>query len=777
MGSIKRLGPVRPFVTSDKKEYEERKKAFADSAMNYSAARDYERMKLTTWDSPERLAAVKSYLGKYYDRTDGDLIDGILFANSDMDGEYMAKPGLKVGDEVLMNDEEHSSPFSYDIVKLGDEGMMPVQKVEYRAPTPKPVSRPVVKPVVDERPKTYNYEVSREVQYPNTEDAQVWRILVGRNEYNLNPDSADFEQYKDPRYRGIPQPVTDSERNAWNERFRMEPYTKEMTEEEAKELEKQGYTVRRYDFGGPVRPFSTAGIPLDVLIDSVRNSNAEFAQRLSSRDTSTMADWGSTGYRANYKMGSSDNLVYPNVVKENGRWTDFTRPPYSPQAGYYNAINTGNYVEMPSERDAIWFGKNYKYIPEFRNESFEPKFDKGGPSDFEREMIERERRKRVTSNFGISDGVLYADVNYGRNFYDPVYFPNIGGYVYVPMNEQAKYEPGFLAEGYAQVPLGKWSLNGNVYYRDNKYMPKEKDVKLGIGRRIGDLELSGGVGRHIGMTDDFNGDTEDRYYPYFQVSYKKTIGKERMDYGGEPDSEEYFKSYLDSQGFKDRFVHQWDKEQTPYGITRVGSVDKWGDPKFDYETSGIDYFNKTKQRYALEMRNSLKDDHVDVVHDNTIEDNWGIYLPSLRTIKIADKYADVLPHEYGHAYDIYMPHTINGEIKGGVKVYPHLFYQVHDKKDIKPEDIEHDSLPEESYADLMSVRYWLYKNGIYDSRNKEKITDKQIDEARKKLNESKSNRTQKRFFNQFNNEQIKTLINDIAFNNRNTLTAKKGGIL
>lgn len=230
-------GQVNPYITSDYDEYLSRKQAYADSLKNYNAAVEFDRIK-SLLDGYEKYESAKQYANKYFDKIDysdvdkypSDMIRGVFDGayDSDVLGLYIPRNGIKSGGDEYMRGYSGWNKTSYELAKAGDRSMKPFQKVIYQ-----------------KKPKTYNYEISREVSYPNTDDAQIWRILIGRNEYNLNPNAADFEQYKEPRYRGINSVVTDADRDAWNKRFSIEPFTREMTDEEAAELENQGYTVKK----------------------------------------------------------------------------------------------------------------------------------------------------------------------------------------------------------------------------------------------------------------------------------------------------------------------------------------------------------------------------------------------------------------------------------------------------------------------------------------------------------------------------------------------------
>lgn len=82
----------------------------------------------------------------------------------------------------------------------------------------------------------------------------------------------------------------------------------------------------------------------------------------------------------------------------------------------------------------------------------------------------------------------------------------------------------------------------------------------------------------------------------------------------------------------------------------------------------------------------------------------------------------------------------------------------------------HDASPDESYADLMALRYDLMINNIYDSRKANNIFTKEHLDKYKKLNR------RNRIFDNFTDEQIIQMMNEVAQNNTlsQNLYAKKG---
>ena len=74
--------------------------------------------------------------------------------------------------------------------------------------------------------------------------------------------------------------------------------------------------------------------------------------------------------------------------------------------------------------------------------------------------------------------------------------------------------------------------------------------------------------------------------------------------------------------------------------------------------------------------------------------------------------------------------------------------------------IDHDARPEESYSDLMELRYLLNENGIYDSRSKEVFQKSHLDKI-------KSLYPEWRFFQNFDDDDIIEMMNTVAFNGDN----------
>lgn len=95
-----------------------------------------------------------------------------------------------------------------------------------------------------------------------------------------------------------------------------------------------------------------------------KHNYPEFWGRLAQLNKESISDWEDPRSYATHKLSWGTNgdkvIVYPEVQKINGKLIDFSRPPYHQFAGMDNALETGNYVEAPSEDIADNFTKTYK---------------------------------------------------------------------------------------------------------------------------------------------------------------------------------------------------------------------------------------------------------------------------------------------------------------------------------------------------------------------------------------------------------------------------------
>lgn len=137
------------------------------------------------------------------------------------------------------------------------------------------------------------------------------------------------------------------------------------------------------EFRARFKAYKEGKMPYDAgrpaAIQEVDKSDADFAKRLRSNWRQEIWDWEGSGKAATHKIGSSDNIVYPNVqTTEGGGLIDFTNPIWKGVVDpRQRAIQNNDFVPMKTESDAIWFGPNYKkYYPGFKNGKL-PKYGGG----------------------------------------------------------------------------------------------------------------------------------------------------------------------------------------------------------------------------------------------------------------------------------------------------------------------------------------------------------------------------------------------------------------
>lgn len=128
------------------------------------------------------------------------------------------------------------------------------------------------------------------------------------------------------------------------------------------------------EFRARFKAYQKGKMPYDagrpVAIQEVDQSDADFAKRLRSNWRQEIWDWEGSGKAVTHKIGSSDNIVYPNVqTTEGGGLIDFTNPIWKGVVDpRQRAIQNNDFVPMKTESDAIWFGPNYKkYYPGFKS--------------------------------------------------------------------------------------------------------------------------------------------------------------------------------------------------------------------------------------------------------------------------------------------------------------------------------------------------------------------------------------------------------------------------
>lgn len=132
---------------------------------------------------------------------------------------------------------------------------------------------------------------------------------------------------------------------------------------------------------------------------------------------------------------------------------------------------------------------------------------------------------------------------------------------------------------------------------------------------------------------------------------------------------------------------------------------------------------------------------------------------------LTNEYANIFPHfRDSQSYQRVLYHLDDKKLREQYEQHPEVVYDVS--------SVTHDALPEESYADLMAFREALNRFNIYDSRKANNLFTKEHLNKWKKLNKHL------RLFDNFTDEQIIQMMNDVAQNNQNNserlLYAKSG---
>ena len=199
-----------------------------------------------------------------------------------------------------------------------------------------------------------------------------------------------------------------------------------------------------------------------------------------------------------------------------------------------------------------------------------------------------------------------------------------------------------------------------------------------------------------------------------------------------PEVGEYFKSYVNSEGFNRILNNQntWWKNRHPYR-------------KF-YQSSET---NKTKhytQKHFPPVVFSL---------DMYAEQSW--YKPGLHAAFVGDRMSKAWNDD---GYDFTYDYTLGHETAHGMGVtYTNGQEEALDQNQ-NTKINRHDEYRSEKHADLWGLRYMLYKEGIYDSRSNKDITVEEIQKLRDKY-------PNLRPFKQMTNEELMFQLNHVAQNN------------
>lgn len=199
-----------------------------------------------------------------------------------------------------------------------------------------------------------------------------------------------------------------------------------------------------------------------------------------------------------------------------------------------------------------------------------------------------------------------------------------------------------------------------------------------------------------------------------------------------PEVREYFKSYVNSEGF-DRILNnqnEWWENRHPYR-------------KF-YQSSETNKTKRYTQKHFPPVVFSL---------DMYAEQSW--YKPGQHTAFVGDRMSEAWNDD---GYDFTHDQALGHEISHGMGVtYTNGQKEALDQNQ-NTKINQHDEYRSEKHADLWGLRYMLYKEGIYDSRSNQDITVEEIQKLRDKYPNLRS-------FKQMTNEELMFQLNHVAQNN------------
>ena len=243
------------------------------------------------------------------------------------------------------------------------------------------------------------------------------------------------------------------------------------------------------------------------------------------------------------------------------------------------------------------------------------------------------------------------------------------------------------------------------------------------------------------------------------------------------DAISYMKQYVSSEGFRERF-----KKAIPY-IEKYATNSQYNSnwaPRYDVTEYQIGMEFNPKSWPEYEYKDSFITDSNYSLDDNKIA------IGNHPDIK---GYGKIAAHEFGHWVAGHMrPYLIATDHMGPITKdfeYPYIFPHFRESRSYKEmldkpfltetgktanyeQDpnyyykaqgkLSHDASPWESHADLESLRYELYRLGIYDSRKANNPF------TQEHLNKFKQTGTHNRLLDNFKDEQIISMMNDIADN-------------
>lgn len=246
--------------------------------------------------------------------------------------------------------------------------------------------------------------------------------------------------------------------------------------------------------------------------------------------------------------------------------------------------------------------------------------------------------------------------------------------------------------------------------------------------------------------------------PYISdETFWKTLDAKKDD----TDVKEFYNSYLNSKGIQ-RILnnqHNWWKQRHPFrkfyydpmsDTREYFQISKYVNPNLYIRPSYSAIFSKT--------------------YSNIPDEKQRLILTGGKSTSagIIDEYEHpfdfILGHEYTHGkapFAVFGPKIFDPKSAQGEA----LEQNTNTKKD------GHDNLQTEKHADIQGLKYLLYKEGIYDSRNDKDITEKEVQQLRERY-------PNLRPLKQMNNKEVVFQLNHVAMNdqniNQNALYAKKG---
>ena len=238
-----------------------------------------------------------------------------------------------------------------------------------------------------------------------------------------------------------------------------------------------------------------------AYVDSALNANRnlDWVKRLYQKNGPSLQIPGQRGPSTHF-MESGDGRVYPTVTMVNGKLTHLPAAGIDP---FDYADSTKTYIKFPTDKEATWFGKNYKLgtgvLPEHKN---------GGYT-----VVRSNDRKGKTHKVIGPDGTVkyFGDSKLGQHPKDP------------------ERKAAFYARH-------KKNLDRNPYFRafarktwaEGGQTPDEREMVNGIAdilSQVNDRQNRAQIARQ--MVKDFNNEN-------VTYNYNDFMEKSSLEYGGQP---------------------------------------------------------------------------------------------------------------------------------------------------------------------------------------------------------------------------------------------------